>query len=378
MGVFGSKPVINYMQPYEPSLVTLDMYLSGECSMSDSQNIEAWLAADPARREMLQDMARVQAHLSSEPTWDLAVMKAEFDKNNFLGSVEKQTGLAQHMTTVARQTQTPQYAQQQSKRESRTISGRYISRMMIGFGAVVGLALVTLTAVNRYSGTSTSLVQATSSHTVTTVRGQRVEVKLPDGTHAIVGPDSRLVYSEDDKSTVRTVSLQGEAVFTVVQSVNKPFVIRTDESNIRVLGTTFGVRQYADDSATTVTVLDGRVAVDYAVSTQAEPIVLSAGHSARIMQNGKMIINRKADTASVAYWMKGKLEFYMIPLHVVIGDVSRFYDIDLKIASNQLRDQLVTVGISDTQTPTEMIAMLADIAGARVERHGNTFTFYAK
>ena len=83
-----------------------------------------------------------------------------------------------------------------------------------------------------------------AQNTVSTRKGSKSNVQLPDGTMAWLNADSKLIYDENFRGDFREVSLEGEAYFDVVKDKTKPFIIHTKAIDIRVLGTAFNVRAY--------------------------------------------------------------------------------------------------------------------------------------
>lgn len=75
-------------------------------------------------------------------------------------------------------------------------------------------------------------------------KGQRVSVKLADGSSVILNPSSRLRVPNVFESKKRMVLLEGEGFFKITKNPSKPFIVTTDKYNIRVLGTEFNVFAY--------------------------------------------------------------------------------------------------------------------------------------
>jgi ferric-dicitrate binding protein FerR (iron transport regulator) len=92
----------------------------------------------------------------------------------------------------------------------------------------------------------------------TTDTAEQRTVTLEDGSRIELNARSRLrvTYSK----TVRTVDLyDGQALFQVAKDTLRPFLVKSGEATVRAVGTQFDV--YRKDDHTTVTVLEGRVAV---------------------------------------------------------------------------------------------------------------------
>ena len=77
-----------------------------------------------------------------------------------------------------------------------------------------------------------------------TPRGQRAVITLTDGTVARLNVGSTLVVLGGFGNSERAVRLEGEAFFEVVRDERLPFVVRTDQATVQVLGTSFNVHAY--------------------------------------------------------------------------------------------------------------------------------------
>jgi len=122
--------------------------------------------------------------------------------------------------------------------------------------AAASLALIALTAFFYFSDrkkiVSKDLVIATKM-------GSKSSVNLPDGSKVWLNAGSEISYGEDFGKSSRDVKLSGEAYFEVSPDANRPFLVHTDNFNIKVLGTAFNVRAYAADDESEATLMQGLI-----------------------------------------------------------------------------------------------------------------------
>ncbi len=81
----------------------------------------------------------------------------------------------------------------------------------------------------------------------TSLMGQKISLKLPDGTQVKLNADSKLTVPEKFSGSSREVELIGEAYFDVVKDPSKPFIIKMPEFYVEVKGTSFDVKAYPDE-----------------------------------------------------------------------------------------------------------------------------------
>ncbi|MBS0031797.1 FecR family protein [Chitinophaga sp. 22321] len=97
--------------------------------------------------------------------------------------------------------------------------------------------------------------------TVQTRPGSKTRITLPDGSLVVLNAGSTLAYPSNFAQVGREVKLTGEGYFDVARMANYPFTIHTTTIDIKVLGTTFNVRAYADESHTETALISGAVEV---------------------------------------------------------------------------------------------------------------------
>lgn len=104
------------------------------------------------------------------------------------------------------------------------------------------------------AGTWAFLQRGTYSTTI----GEQRSVRLEDGSTVDLNSQSkvRVRFSEHRRSVEL---LEGQALFRVVKDISRPFIVATDSTHVRAVGTQFDV--YRKSSGTVITVIEGRVAV---------------------------------------------------------------------------------------------------------------------
>ena len=96
---------------------------------------------------------------------------------------------------------------------------------------------------------------------ISTPRGVKSDVILPDGSRVRLNGGTRIVYLTlfGDQ---RRVEVDGEAYFEVEHDARRPFVVVTGEVSSTVLGTTFNVHAYSEDEDYQITLATGSLLVD--------------------------------------------------------------------------------------------------------------------
>lgn len=89
--------------------------------------------------------------------------------------------------------------------------------------------------------------------------GEKKMFELKDGTKVTLNSGSRLEVEGAFNQEDRHVNLIGEAFFEVAKNKDKPFVLHTNDFDIRVLGTTFNVKSYPEEMRSEALLVEGLI-----------------------------------------------------------------------------------------------------------------------
>jgi transmembrane sensor len=236
---------------------------------------------------------------------------------------------------------------------------------MVVAGILVAIAL---SSRNKTSGDPALRVLSTPS-------GQRASFQLPDSTKVILGVASTLRHPPAFDASVRQIELEGEAYFEVAPDTRRPFVVRARNLVAEDVGTEFLVRAYPEDAAPSVVVRDGRVALRLAAApAHAARQILLAGQLGRLAADGRPTVEQ-ADTSAYFAWTQGWLVFDGVPLRAAIPQLSRWYDLDFRLADSSLGEVPLTATFRNQPTD-EVLQLLAASLGMSQARQGRKVTFH--
>jgi ferric-dicitrate binding protein FerR (iron transport regulator) len=162
-----------------------------------------------------------------------------------------------------------------------------------------------------------------------TMKGQRNLLVLQDGTRVWLNADSHLEYPESFSGRdQREVYLEGEAYFDVTTDKNKTFIVKTSDISIKVLGTSFNVKSYAEGQVET-TLVHGRVSIEL---KDHEKITLSPNQQAIFDRTSKKIVVENHIVAeNYTGWKNGMLLFDDQPFYEIKAALERWYNITIHI-----------------------------------------------
>lgn len=208
-----------------------------------------------------------------------------------------------------------------------------------------------------------------------TAIGERRTVALVDGSSIDLNARSkvRIRFSTAQRDVEL---LDGQALFAVAKDKTRPFVVKAGEIRVRAVGTEFDVNRRP--SGTTVTVVEGRVAVlqdlgrspgqhgaaDLGGTAEvsqrgggtASAVEVSAGEQATIAAH-VVSVSRRADVAAATAWTQHHLIFEGSRLSDVVEDFNRYNERQLIIEAPELADFHVS-GVYSSTDPASLIRFL--------------------
>jgi hypothetical protein len=149
--------------------------------------------------------------------------------------------------------------------------------------------------------------------------GKRSILTLEDGTKIWVNAGSRLVYPAEFEKEMREIYVDGEIFLDVAHDTLRPFIVRTNDMSVQVLGTRFNVQAYASDSRKQIVLEQGAIHV----LSDTRKILLRPNKMYEY-ENGQGIV-KDVDTKKYTSWVEGLYFFESEQLSVILKRLSRYY-----------------------------------------------------
>ncbi len=165
--------------------------------------------------------------------------------------------------------------------------------------------------------------------------GVRTKFELPDGSTGFLNSGSKLkfpvVFSGD-----RNVSVTGEAFFKIIHDKSHPFIVHTNNLQVKVLGTQFNLTAYEEDTKEEVILKSGKVAV---MSPEGKMYgTLIPNQSLTFDKTNKTIQKRNVEALQYMGWTEGKLIFRYENMKRVAQRLGRWYNAEIVIEDPEVLD----------------------------------------
>lgn len=173
--------------------------------------------------------------------------------------------------------------------------------------------------------------------TIVTPKGEQYDFVLPDGSKVILNSMSKLSYPVAFNDDIREVSLEGEAFLDVSKDSSRPFIVKTKYTKVKVLGTNFNVRAYANEKYNEITLVEGSVRI----SNDKDETVLVPGNQAVCSHSDKINVNN-VDVNIYTSWTHGVFEFNKMDLQKITNSLERWYNVEFCFADKTVVNKRFT------------------------------------
>ncbi|WET04231.1 FecR domain-containing protein [Flavobacterium sp. YJ01] len=209
-----------------------------------------------------------------------------------------------------------------------------------------------------------------SFNTLSTPTGGQYNIVLADGTKVFLNAVSSIKYPTQFNGHQRIVELEGEAYFEVAKNKSKPFLVKSDNQTIEVLGTHFNVHAYNNESLVKTTLLEGSVAVSY----KNQKTILKPGQQSNTSNNFNKIVVKEVDTEEAIAWKNGRFKFDNADLKSVMKQLERWYGIKVEYRGD-ISDVRFNGGTFRNKNLSEVLKVL-ELSNIKFKVEGKTVIVY--
>lgn len=270
-------------------------YFSGLLTQQEEKELLEWLEADEENKKILAEMAG---------WW--AIFHVPFFRSEPYSPIKKQT----------------------------------VSRRLLLVSSKIAAAILILLIVGASSffiGKNAQEKEDVPAYFETEVPfGSQTKVILPDQSVVWINAGSSVKYVDNTIDHTREVQLDGEAYFEVTYNPDKPFVVKTSNLNVNVLGTSFNVRSYSDESTIDVALLTGKVDVRFAGAVTSDKAELIPNQLLSFDKETKDVHMASIHSKDYCSWKDGTLKFTEQSFDRIARDLERIHNVQIKINSKQL------------------------------------------
>ncbi len=177
--------------------------------------------------------------------------------------------------------------------------------------------------------------------TVSSRQGMVTQFTLVDGTKVWLNSGSVLQFPTQFEDKKREVSLKGEAFFEVTKNEKQPFRVNANELKVEVLGTSFNVASFDDDSQSEVVLVTGKVSLSSENGKiKAAYGILHSGQRAVYEKKTQKVFTEEVDVEKYIAWREGNLIFRDDSMEDVVKRLSRWFNVEIIINDPEIKEYI--------------------------------------
>ncbi|MFI5140422.1 MAG: FecR family protein [Sphingobacteriales bacterium] len=226
------------------------------------------------------------------------------------------------------------------------------------------------------------------------------KIVLSDGSVVTLNSETTLRYPAGFSGQTREVYLDGEAFFDVAKDHKHPFIVHAGKMNVRVLGTAFNIKSYANDATSETTLIRGAIEVtmadrpsDRIILKPNDKLILksttfkkynSDRHLAAISTDSvntnyaltNLTYLRSNDTTIVeTSWVNNKLVFKDEDFTALANMMERWYGVKIKFRNTDVKDYRFT-GVFEKESIMQALNALQMIEPFKYKFKNETVYIY--
>jgi len=216
------------------------------------------------------------------------------------------------------------------------------SKLLVNLRKVAAVLILPLVVTSFFVGKNIENKEATtvSYNEIYASIGTRSTILLSDGSKVWLNSGSKLRYPDKFTNKNRVVFLTGEAYFEVHSDVNRPFIVRTNNVNVKATGTKFNVQALKSEREIRVSLISGKVEVNKQIDVKKSLVLANLVPNQSLTYDtltGK-VQTLTGDIYEFIAWKDGQLVFRNKPFFEVVKKISQQYNVDIEIRGRELQD----------------------------------------
>lgn len=215
-------------------------------------------------------------------------------------------------------------------------------KLKVNLRKIAAILFLPLMAASFFLGKKLEhkVANAVSYNEIYASLGTRSTILLSDGSKVWLNSGSKLRYPDKFTSNNRVVFLTGEAYFEVQSDLDRPFIVRSNNINVKATGTKFNVQALESEKEIKVSLISGKVEVNRQIDTDKNQVLANLIPNQMLTYDtltGK-VQTFTGDLYEFIAWKDGQLVFRNRPLSEVVKKISQHYNVDIELRGRELQD----------------------------------------
>lgn len=315
----------------------LAKYLADETDAQESDTVSEWIIASDEHKKTFDDTKFIWDNVATTKDFQSVDVDAAWAKLNI--SAKKETTHTTNATPVKKL--------------------NWLNNFLKIAAVLVVLFGLWYVAARQFTTPQNDVLTFTTTDSA-------VEKTLPDGTKILLSKNSTITFPAIFSGNTREINLVGEGFFDVHHDVTHPFIIHTQGTDVKVLGTSFNVSAYT--AQVQVVVKTGKVQF----SKNNHRVILEKGQKAEILANLDTIIKSEvADAPSVKINNLQSFDFDKKSLSEVVTMLSEKFNQPIMLGNAKIKNCKLTASF-EQENLENIISVIAETFNLEVKNENNT------
>jgi transmembrane sensor len=198
--------------------------------------------------------------------------------------------------------------------------------------------------------------------------GMRSHVVLPDGTNLWLNAGSHLRYGIPFTRENREVMLTGEAFLDVVKNEQSPFVVKTADAEVEVLGTQFNVNAWPESEQIQVALKEGKVKFRFAGDQGTTKFCeLNPNDFLEFDKTDKTVTRENTSIEKYIAWHQNIMILDDTPMTELAGLLEKWYGVKVIVANEEIKRYKFTTTFDNE--PLHRVLELLEISSPAIKIH---------
>jgi len=161
---------------------------------------------------------------------------------------------------------------------------------------------------------------------------ETIQTELPDGSIIWLNKHSIIKYPEQFSNNERRVTFSGEAYFKIAHNPKIPFIIESQHTETKVLGTEFNLRSENEENIIELTLVEGKVLFTDKETDESETI--NKKETVTLNKQTREINKRETRSENHLYWKTKELNLDGLSLEEISTELNTIFNITVKADSS--------------------------------------------
>lgn len=227
-----------------------------------------------------------------------------------------------------------------------------------------------------YSGNTSGQSKKQLKNTLLVPRGGEYSLILSDGSRVFLNSVSKLTYPVVFNNEKREVSLEGEAYFEIAKDTEHPFIVNVNGMKVEVLGTSFNIKAYSDESEIYTTLVEGKIKLN--AGENEKDWILSPDQQAILEKSNSRVEIREVDVLQFVSWKNGVFTFADETLEDILKTLARWYNFEYEFDTESLKSIRFEGGLNKYDDIIPILDIMQSTGKLKYEIEGGKITFLQK